>query len=104
MGMQDPGLVEEREPAFRLQHALDHEHHVGASGVVLVEHQGAGMLIRPRQNSLAEFRDLPTVAETLMASLPTRSIRLMWLSRLTRMHGQLSRAATCSMCVDFPVP
>ena len=39
-----------------------------------------------------------------MASLPTRSMRLTWLSRLTRTSGQLSRAATCSMCVDFPVP
>ena len=40
----------------------------------------------------------------LIASLPIRSIRLMWLSRFTRTQGQLSRAATCSMCVDFPVP
>ena len=34
----------------------------------------------------------------------SRSMRLMWLSRLTRTHGQLSRAATCSIWVDLPVP
>jgi len=39
-----------------------------------------------------------------MASLPIRSTRLIWLSRLTRTHGQLSRAATCSIWVDLPVP
>ena len=27
-----------------------------------------------------------------------------WLSRLTRTQGQLSRAATCSIWVDLPVP
>ncbi len=42
--------------------------------------------------------------DTTMESLPTRSIRLIWLSRLTRTHGQFSRAATCSICVDLPVP
>ena len=30
--------------------------------------------------------------------------RLMCESRLMRTHGQLRRAATCSICVDFPVP
>ena len=40
----------------------------------------------------------------LIASLPIRSMRLMWLSRFTRTQGQFSRAATCSMCVDLPVP
>ena len=39
-----------------------------------------------------------------IASLPIRSMRLMWLSRLTRMQGQFSRAATCSIWVDLPVP
>ena len=39
-----------------------------------------------------------------MASLPIKSMRLMWLSRLTRTQGQLSRAATCSMWVNLPVP
>ena len=40
----------------------------------------------------------------LIASLPIRSMRLMWLSRFTRTQAQFSRAATCSMCVDLPVP
>ena len=35
---------------------------------------------------------------------PTRSMRLIWLSRLMRMQGQLRRAATCSIWVDLPVP
>ena len=63
MGMQDPRLVEERKPALRLQYALNDEHHVGTAGVVLVEHQGACVLIRPRQDPLAELRDLLSVAE-----------------------------------------
>ena len=28
----------------------------------------------------------------------------MWPSRLMRTQGQFSRAATCSTCVDLPVP
>ena len=32
------------------------------------------------------------LSRSTIASLPTRSMRLMWLSRLTRMQGQLSRA------------
>ena len=43
-------------------------------------------------------------SRSTIASLPTRSMRLMWLSRLTRMQGQLSREATCSTWVDLPVP
>ena len=39
-----------------------------------------------------------------MASLPIRSMRLTWPSRLTRTHGQFSRDATCSMWLDLPVP
>ncbi|MNN64675.1 hypothetical protein D3C81_1801260 [compost metagenome] len=39
-----------------------------------------------------------------MASLPIRSMRLMWLSRFTRARGQFRRAATCSIWVDLPVP
>ena len=45
-----------------------------------------------------------TSSRTTIASLPTRSSRLMWPSRFTRTHGQFSRAATCSICVDLPVP
>ena len=53
----------------------------------------------PSRNSVTCLPSFSTIA-----SLPTRSMRLTWLSRLTRMQGQLSRAATCSMCVDLPVP
>ena len=28
----------------------------------------------------------------------------MWLSRLTLTQGQFNLAATCSICVDLPVP
>ena len=63
MRMQDLRLVEEREPAFRFQHALNDEHHVGAARVVLVEHERARVLVRPRQDPLAELRDLLAVAE-----------------------------------------
>jgi hypothetical protein len=30
-------MVEQRQPAGGFQHALDHEHHVRAAGVVFVE-------------------------------------------------------------------
>ena len=53
----------------------------------------------PSRNSVTCLPSLRTIA-----SLPIRSMRLMWLSRLTRMQGQFSRAATCSICVLFPVP
>ena len=43
-------------------------------------------------------------SRSLIASLPIRSIRLMCESRLTRTQGQFSRAATCSIWVDLPVP
>ena len=85
------------------QYALDDEHHVRAAGVIFVEHQRDVMLERPGQDAVAEFGDLLAVPDTI-ESLPTRSIRLMWLSRLTRTQGQFSRAATCSIWVDLPVP
>ena len=56
-------LVEQRQPAGRFQHALDHEHHVGAAGVVFVEAQRDIVLQRPRQNAVAEFGDLHAVAD-----------------------------------------
>ena len=43
-------------------------------------------------------------SRSLIASLPMRSIRLMWESRFTRTQGHCRRAATCSMWVDLPVP
>ena len=51
-------LVEQRQAAGRLQHALDHEHHVGTAGVVFVEAERDVVLQRPRQNAFAEFGDL----------------------------------------------
>ncbi len=45
------------------EHALDHEHHVRAAGVVFVEHQRDVVLHRPRQNAVAEFGDLLAVLE-----------------------------------------
>src|SRR5215469_155050 len=54
---------------------------------------------RPSRNSVTCLLSRSTIA-----SLPTRSMRLIWLSRLTRMHGQFSREATCSTWVDLPVP
>src|SRR5471032_2107633 len=52
----------------------------------------------PSRNSVTCLPSLST-----MASLPTRSMRLTWLSRFTRISGQFSRAATCSMWVDLRV-
>ena len=40
----------------------------------------------------------------IIASFPIKSILLMWLSRFTLMQGQFNLAATCSICVDLPVP
>ena len=56
-------LVEQREPALDLQHALDHEHHVRPPGIVFVEDEGAGMLQRPGQDAFSEFRDLLAVLQ-----------------------------------------
>lgn len=53
----------------------------------------------PSWNSVTCFPSRSTTA-----SLPTRSSRLMWPSRFSRTQGQFSRAATCSMWVDLPVP
>ena len=63
MRADDAVLVEQRQLALHLQHALDHEHHVGTAGVILVEHQGAGMLQGPGQDALAVFGDLHAVAQ-----------------------------------------
>jgi len=56
-------LVEQRQPARNLEHALDHEHHVGTTGVILVEHQRDIVLERPRQDAVAEFGDLLAVLD-----------------------------------------
>ena len=56
-------LVEEREAAGRFEHALDHEHHVRAPGVVLVEAERDVVLVGPGQDAVAEFGHLQAVAE-----------------------------------------
>ena len=56
-------LVEQRQPAGGLQHALDHEHHVRAAGVVLVEAERDVVLVGPRQDAVAEFGHLLAVAD-----------------------------------------
>ena len=56
-------LVEQRQLALDLEHALDDEHHVGAAGVVLVEHQRRRVLQRPGQQPFAELGDLLAVAQ-----------------------------------------
>ena len=58
-----PVLVEQRETPFQFQHPLDHEHHVRAPGVVLIEDQRSRGLDRPRQQSLAKLGHLPAVAQ-----------------------------------------
>jgi hypothetical protein len=58
-----PVLVEQGQLAFGFQHALDHEHHVGAARVVFVEHQRDRVLQRPRQQAFAEFGDLQAIAQ-----------------------------------------
>ena len=45
------------------EHALDHEHHVGAAGVVFVEAKRDIVLQRPGQYAVAEFRDLHALAD-----------------------------------------
>ncbi len=59
----DAVLVEQGQLALRLQHALDHEHHVRAAGVVFVEHQRDRPLDRPGQHAFAEFGDLLAVLQ-----------------------------------------
>ena len=58
MRLDDPALVEERQAAGLLQHALDHEHHVGSAGVVFVEDEGDVVLERPGQDAVLEGGDL----------------------------------------------
>ena len=56
-------LVEQRQPAGGFQHPLDHEHHIGTAGIVLVEAQRNVVLIGPRQDAVAELGDLHPVAD-----------------------------------------
>ena len=63
MRPDDAVLVEQRQLAFDLEHALDHEHHVGTAGIVFVEAQRHRMLQRPGQQALAELGNLLVVAQ-----------------------------------------
>ena len=63
MRLDDPVLVEQRQPALHFEHALDDEHHVGPAGVVFVEHQRDVVLQRPGQDAVAELGDLLAVLE-----------------------------------------
>ncbi len=63
MRLDHLALVEQRQTAGSFQHALDHEHHVRAAGVVFVEAERDVVLQRPRQNALAELGDLLAVPD-----------------------------------------
>ena len=63
VGADHPVLVEQGQLALGLEHALDDEHHVGAAGVIFVEHQRDRVLQRPRQQAFAELGDLLAVAQ-----------------------------------------
>jgi hypothetical protein len=54
-------LVEQGEPPATLKHSLDYEHHVGPTGIELVEHQRHGPLERPRKDAFLELGDLHAV-------------------------------------------
>ena len=56
MRLDDPALVEERQPSFDFEHPLDDEHHVGPSGIVLVEHERARAAAAPRSGCRAGTR------------------------------------------------
>src|SRR5690606_28002047 len=56
-------LVEQRQPAGNLEHALNNEHHVRTAGVILVEYEGSVGLQRIRQDALAELGHLLAVLE-----------------------------------------
>ena len=66
-------LVEQGQLAGAFEHALDDEHHVGAAGVIFVEHQRHVVLIGPGQDAFAEFGDL--LAVLAARSRPCRSGR-----------------------------
>ena len=77
MRADDAVLVEQRQPARDFQHALDHEHHVGAAGVVFVEAERDIVLDRPGQDAVAEFGDLLAVLQhdrVLADEIDTRNV------------------------------
>ena len=60
-GRDDLRLVEQRQLSRHFQHALDHEHHVRAARIVLIEAQRDVALQRPGKNAFPEFSDLLAV-------------------------------------------
>ena len=63
MRADHPALVEQRQPARHLKHALNDEHHVRAAGVILVEAQRDVVLQRPGQHAVAELGDLLAILQ-----------------------------------------
>ena len=63
MRTDDAPLIEERQASGHFEHALNHEHHVRAAGVVFVEAQSDVVLQRPGQHPVAELRHLLAVLE-----------------------------------------
>ena len=63
MRRQHAVLVHQRELAVALEHALDHEHHVGPAGVVFVEDQRDRALQGPRHDAFLELGDLLALAQ-----------------------------------------
>ncbi|WP_294288806.1 AAA family ATPase, partial [uncultured Sphingomonas sp.] len=58
-----PVLVEQGQFPFRLQHALDHEHHIGAARIIFVEDERGRGLERPGEQPLAELGHLLPVLQ-----------------------------------------
>ncbi len=63
MRTDDAALVEQGQATRRFQHALDHEHHVRAAGVIFVENERDIVLIGPGQDAVLEFGDLLAVLQ-----------------------------------------
>ena len=56
-------LVQQGQFAVDLQHALDHEHHIGAAGIVFIEYDRGRVAQRPRQDAFLEIGDLLAIFE-----------------------------------------
>ena len=63
MRLDHPLLIEQGKAALTLQNPLDDEHHVGASGIVLVKHHGHGPLQRPGQDAFLELGHLLAILQ-----------------------------------------
>src|SRR3546814_548809 len=59
----DAVLIEQSQLALGLEHALDHEHHVGAARVIFVEDERGRGLQRPGEQAFAKFGDLLAIAQ-----------------------------------------